>query len=426
MRATIMMKVINNQYIYYPGIIMLDSLIGISAQVKTITLSPASTLLYLAMQTLDIAHDCAAKVDADTLNSIAYLQTTWIIENNTQLQKIPNWSYNNLYGAISKTIESAVPSEMFRSSTEQQMRESLARSAAGELLLFRNAGYTATPIGSDSQGEQIISVVDSCPSGGYIYCERNHRVLTASAIYDQGAWGNVCSQQRFLSATAWGSPVPAASAKFLQDYIASQKLLREAAVLPHTGPQQYQCDSRYNHIFNGDVVIKGHLLAGAKYVPAVIAYRGCTILKEAHRSLFQFHTRATPSIKYSRGRAPSNKQLGPLFSNWLRAYQQRAIPGAGLSREDRCVIYSEFCAKHWGDFGMVCEAAGTQFYVISQDKYVPVFCEILKVNFADAQFRYAAPARFIPSRVTSKTAAQPQNSPLPLVQVGSSSVSAFS
>jgi hypothetical protein len=81
--------------------------------------------------------------------------------------------------------------------------------------------------------------------------------------------------------------------------------------------------------------------------------------------------------------APINSALKILYANYTVSLNNNNI-----THLDKLVVYTELIAKHWGDFGMICEAVGTDVYVMSADKMVKLLCSFFGTNFADEEKFY--------------------------------------
>jgi hypothetical protein len=370
---------------------MLQYYAGPGSNKKVITLSPAGTLKYLALQAIDIAHDCAPQVVTKAaMDSILHLQAVWLLTNNHNLGQ--TLSPADVAGMVSRTMmdQYITDSGIGKAKLSAHMAKVLIEDPDGKLARFQNSGYTISGITDDPK---LQAIVDNCADKHYLYCQRRFKVLTLASIYDGGSWMSAC--KRAIETIDNPRPVPRFSQAFLSNYYQVDRTTQIVTAHAVGANGSIPCDVDSLAIAVRDKVIIGYIPAQGGHLPVVIAFQGASTAYRAlggggrtgGESMYAFSGRATPDILCSRGVAPLSAAVTGLFRQWLSLY----TTGVQLTRDDLCIIYNELCAKHWGDMGMVCEAVDTDMYVITHDKFMVAFCGVFGVNFASSKYKYTKP-----------------------------------
>lgn len=350
---------------------------------KRITLTPEDTLKYLAIQAIDIFHDAKLDVGVDLApnqvnrKEMADLQTNWLYNNND----MRGVSYEKLYEFILNNMSRFIHGD----------RINLAVSD----LIDSNHSFTVNDYRINDVNKidinGIQAIVDQCDrrSNTSIICANKSRVvsLSQSILYDQGASQTNCGKRNTVSLNI-GYPVSnlryfANNANMYNDYIINSC-------------NGYSVSNLHSVVIEG-VLPLSRMIDGAYDVNVVVAkfdaYASSVLVEDTSRSGFMnvispkyvetisFESLVSSNTNIRRGYAPSKKILMDLYNELCDKYGNLNL--SGLTISDRLLVWNELMAKHWGDLGMICEAMGTNLYVLSGDQVVKYMCAFFGVNYID-------------------------------------------
>lgn len=158
----------------------------------------------------------------------------------------------------------------------------------------------------------------------------------------------------------------------------------------------YSIDNLHSVVIEG-VLPLSRMIDGANDVNVIVAkfsaYASMVKVEDTSRSGFRnriapkyietitFESPVNPKTNICRGCAPSKKMLMDLYRELCDNYDNLNI--GILTIPDRLLVWNELMAKHWGDLGMICEAMGTNLYVLSNDQVVKYMCAFFGVNYID-------------------------------------------
>jgi hypothetical protein len=350
---------------------------------KRIILTPEDTLKYLAIQTIDIFHDAKLNVVTDLVpnqvnrEEMANLQTNWLFNNND----IIGITYKELYGVILNNMNRFIHGDRINLDVSD--------------LIDGNHSFTVNDYRINDVNRidinGIQAIVDQCDSRSNtsIICANKSRVvsLSQSILYDQGASQTNCGKRNTLSLNI-GCPTSQ-----LQYFANNVNMYNDYIINDCNG---YSINDLHSVVIEGMLPLS-RLINGANDINVIVAkfgaYASTVIVEDKSQSGFRnkitsknvetiaFESRVSSNTNIRRGYAPSKKILMGLYRELCDNYGNLNL--GKLSVIDRLLVWNELMAKHWGDLGMICEAMGTNLYVLSGDQVVKYMCAFFGVNYID-------------------------------------------
>jgi hypothetical protein len=351
---------------------------------KRITLTPEDTLKYLAIQAIDIFHDAKLNTGTDLApnqvnrEEMANLQANWLYNNNDALKIV---KFKELYGIILNNMNRFMSGDRINLDVSDLIDGNHS---------FTVNDYRITDVNRvDINGIQAI--VDQCERGNNtsIICANKGKAvsLSQSILYDQGARLTNCGKRNTLSLNI-GCPASRIH------YFANNKNMYNDCVINDCNG--YTIGNLHSVVIEG-VLPLSRMIDDVNDIAVIVAKFGARSnmvqVEDTSRSGVRnwiapkyietliFESQVSPNTSICRGFAPSKKILMGLYQELCDNYGNLNI--GILTIPERLLVWNELMAKHWGDLGMICEAMGTNLYVLSGDQVVKYMCAFFGVNYID-------------------------------------------